>query len=106
MHEEFRVYDMLLMLKGNLTDEQIDNTVTDYKEFLLEKGCQVVAKNLGKTSLAYQVKNFENAVKIQFFYLGNGEVTKSLNIKIQRDDAVLKSTIIKFNKVEELQLSA
>ena len=66
-----------------------------YKDFLTEKGSQVMVKNQGKRSLAYPIKNVETATAVQFVYLGNGELNKQLGVEIQRDEYVLRATTTK-----------
>jgi len=91
MKKELELYELILLLKFTTTEQETISKTEYYRDFLIEKGSQVLVKNQGKISLAYPIKGFDIATSIQFIFLGNGELIKQLNVEIQRDDVILRS---------------
>ena len=95
MKKELRIYELVLLFKINNTEQETTALIEEYRNFLTEKGSQVMIKNRGKTSLAYPIKDFDTAMDVQFIYLGNNDLIKELNVKIQRDTNVLRAITTK-----------
>lgn len=95
MKKELELYELILLFKFTSTEAETVEKIQAYKDFLTEKGSQVMVKNQGKRSLAYPIKNVETATSVQFVYLGNGELNKQLGVEIQRDEYVLRATTTK-----------
>ena len=95
MKKELGMYELVLLFKYNSTEKTVAEKIEYYKEFLTQKGSQVMAKNCGKKSLAYMIKGFDSAVSVQLVFLGNGELLKSLNVEIQRDESILRAVTTK-----------
>ena len=92
MKKELELYEIVLLL-NNTSD--ITSRIEFYRDFLVQKGSQVMVKNHGKVSLAYPIKGLDTATSIQLVYLGNGTLGKELNIEIQRDESVLRALTTK-----------
>jgi small subunit ribosomal protein S6 len=90
MQEELKMYELVLFFKISLTEQELKTKIERYRDFLTEKGSQVMVKNNGKISLAYAIKNFDTAMYIQMIYLGNGQVIKQLDTELQRDESLLR----------------
>tara|TARA_B100000475_G_C14985027_1_gene309862 strand:- start:219 stop:539 length:321 start_codon:yes stop_codon:yes gene_type:complete len=95
MKKELELYELVLLFKITSTDGETNERIQFYKNFLTERGSQVMVKNQGKRSLAYPIKGFETANSVQFVYLGNGDIIKQLNVEIQRDTAILRDITTK-----------
>lgn len=95
MDTELKMYELVLFLKVTSTEQELKAKIERYRDFLTEKGSQVMVKNNGKISLAYPIKNFDTAMYIQVIYLGNGELIRSLDVEIQRDESILRSVTTK-----------
>ena len=95
MKKELELYELVLLLKFTSTEAETSEIIQRYKDFLIEKGSQVMVKNHGKRSLAYPINGFDTATSVQLVYLGNGEVIKQLNVEIQRDEFILRSITTK-----------
>ena len=95
MKTELELYELVLLLKFTSTEVETNERIQRYKDFLTERGSQVMVKNQGKRSLAYPIKGFETATSVQFVYLGNGELIKLLNTELQRDEFILRSITTK-----------
>ena len=95
MKKELELYELVFMLKFNSTEEETNETIEKYRNFLVDKGSQVMVKNHGKRTLSYQIKGFDTATYIQMVYLGNGLLVNQLNQQIQRDESILRSITTK-----------
>jgi len=95
MNKELDLYELILLLKYTVTEAETAEKIELYRDFLAEKGSQVMVKNHGKRSLAYPIKGFETATFVQLVYCGNGDLIKEINVEIQRDDAILRAITTK-----------
>ena len=95
MRKELGLYELVLFLKFTTVEEVTKERINFYKNFIAERGSQVMVKNYGKKSLAYPIKGFELATSIQIVYLGNNDLIKQINVEIQRDESVLRSLTTK-----------
>ena len=106
--KELELYELVLLLKFTTVEESTREKIDFYKDFIKEKGAQVMVKNHGKKSLAYPIKGFETATWVQVVYLGNGDLIKQLNTELQRDESVLRTVTTKLidDNVAEMFKSA
>ena len=93
--KELKLYELVLLLKFTTAEEVTAERVNSYRDFIKEKGTQVMVKNHGKKSLAYPIKSFETATYVQIVYVGNDNLIRQINTKIQRDEFVLRSVTTK-----------
>ena len=93
--KELELYELVLLLKFTTVEETTRERINFYKDFIKDKGTQVMVKNNGKKSLAYPIKGFESATSVQIVYLGNDTLIKQINTEIKRDDFVLRGLTTK-----------
>ena len=95
MNKELELYELILLLKHTSTEAETTEKVEHYRDFLTEKGSQVMVKNHGKRSLSYPIRGFETATFIQLVYCGNGNLITDIGTQIKRDESVLRSITTK-----------
>ena len=95
MKKELEIYELVLLIKFTLSEQDITSKLEYYKDILVTKGSQVMIKNCGKKSLAYPIKGFDTAISLQLVYLGNGDLIKLLNTEIKRDESILRAITTK-----------
>ena len=93
--KELELYELVVLLKFTAVQEATSERINFYKNFIKDKGTQVMIKNHGKKSLAYPIKGFETATSVQIIYLGNDALIKQINVELQRDDFVLRGLTTK-----------
>jgi len=93
--KELELYELVLLLKFTTVEDATRKRIDFYKDFIKDKGTQVMVKNHGKKSLAYPIKGFETATSVQFVYPGNDALIKQINVELQRDEFVLRSLTTK-----------
>ena len=101
--KELELYELVLLLKFTTVEDTTRERLDFYKNFIKDKGSQVMVKNNGKKSLAYPIKGFEIATSVQIVYLGNDTLIRQINTEIQRDEFVLRGLTTKLmNKSNEV----
>ena len=93
--KELELYELVLLFKFTTVEETTRERIEFYRDFIKEKGTQVMVKNHGKKSLAYPIKGFETATSVQLVYPGNDTLIKQINVEIQRDEFVLRGLTTK-----------
>jgi small subunit ribosomal protein S6 len=93
--KELELYELVLLLKFTTVEDTTRERLDFYKNFIKDKGSQVMVKNNGKKSLAYPIKGFEIATSVQIVYLGNDTLIRQINTEIQRDEFVLRGLTTK-----------
>ena len=93
--KELELYELILLVKFTSTESETNDRIQRYKDFLTERGSQVMVKNQGKRSLAYPIKGFDTATSVQIVYLGNGDLVKQIGTEIQRDEFILRAITTK-----------
>ena len=93
--KELELYELVLLLKFTTVEESTRKKVDFYKDFIKDKGAQVMVKNHGKKSLAYPVQGYQTATWVQIVYLGNNALTRQINVQVSRDDFILRSLTTK-----------
>ena len=102
--KELELYELVVLFKFTTSEDTTEERVNFYKDFIKDKGTQVMVKNHGKKSLAYPIKGFDTATSVQFVYPGNDTLIKQINVELQRDEFVLRSLTTKLmdQKVAEM----
>ena len=88
--KELELYELILLLKYITVEDATREKIDFYRDFIKDKGTQVMVKNNGKKSLAYPIKGFESATLVQIVYLGNKNLVRQINMEIQRDEFILR----------------
>lgn len=90
MQKDLELYEILYLVNPTFTETELETKVDFYRDFLTQRGSQVMVQNRGKRSLSYNIKGFESASYIQMTYVGNQKLIKSLDVAISRDDSILR----------------
>jgi ribosomal protein S6 len=95
MKKEIELYEVVYLINPSFTQQEVEDKVNYYQDFLTSKGSQVMIQNRGKRSLSYPIKGFQTANYIQMFYLGNGELVNIFNKEVKRDTSILRTLTTK-----------
>jgi small subunit ribosomal protein S6 len=93
--KELALYELVFLMKFTTVEETTRERINFYRDFIADKGSQVMVKNHGKKSLAYPIKGFETVTSVQMVYLGNDSLIRQINTEIQRDEFVLRGLTTK-----------
>ena len=93
--KELQLYELVVLMKFTTVDDATQERIDFYRDFITEKGTQVMVKIFGKKSLAYPIKGFESATSVQIVYLGNDTLNRQINTELNRDEFILRSLTTK-----------
>ena len=97
-------YEMMYILRPDLTEDQVQETINKYKDFLSEQGSEdIKIQNRGKRRLAYEIKNFQDGIYIQMNYRGNGKQVAPLERAMRLSDEVIRYLTLAFKEEQPEQ---
>ena len=100
-------YEMMYILRPDLSEEQVGTAIQKYQGFLSDHGAEnIQIQNRGKRRLAYPIKKYLDGIYIQMNYQADGtqvapleramrlgeEVIRYLTIRLTRKSAVVTET--------------
>ena len=84
-------YEMMYILRPDLTEDQVQETINKYKDFLSEQGAEdIQIQNRGKRRLAYEIKKFQDGTYILMNYRANGKQVAPLERAMRLSDEVIR----------------
>ena len=92
-------YETVFILNPVLSDEQIQETVKKYEDFLVSKGAKMVAKeDWGLRKLAYAIQHKKSGFYHLFEYEAPGEVIEPLELEFRREERMMRYLTVKLDK--------
>ncbi len=90
------VYETMYILRPDLTDEQVEQTVTKYENLLKEQGSDnIQIQNRGKRRLAYEINRHRDGIYIQMNYTGPGNAIALLERAMRLSEEVIRYLTLK-----------
>lgn len=84
-------YEMMYILRPDLSEEQVNESVNKYNNFLSENGAENInILNRGKKRLAYPVKRFLDGIYIQVNYEADGKQVAPLERAMRISEDVIR----------------
>jgi small subunit ribosomal protein S6 len=91
-------YEMMYILRPDLSEEQVQQEVTKYKDFLADYNTQnLEVKILGKRRLAYPIKKHLDGVYVQMNYEGDGKQVAPIERAMRLSDEVIRYLTLKID---------
>jgi len=91
-------YEMMFVLRPDLTQEQVNGQMRKYRDFLKENGAEKVSLEVwGKRRLAYPIQKFQEGIYILTYYTGDGSQVASIERDMRLGDEVLRYLTIKLD---------
>lgn len=92
-------YETIFVMTPVLSDDQLKETVNDYKTFLKEKGAEIVKEdNWGLKKLAYPIKKKSTGFYHLFEFKAPGTAIAELEVAYGRDERLLRFITVKLDK--------
>ena len=89
-------YEMMFILRPDLTQDQINKELHKYRDFLKENGAQKVSIEVwGKRRLAYLIQKFQDGIYILTYYTGDGTQVAKIEKDMRFSEQVLRYLTIK-----------
>jgi small subunit ribosomal protein S6 len=84
-------YETIFVLTPVLTSEQIESTITKFRNFLLEKEVEIVHEEaIGLKKLAYPIQHKNTGIYHLIEFKAKPEVIASLEIAYKRDENIVR----------------
>ena len=100
--KELDIYEVLYLVNPNFTDEELENKIEFYRNFVIKNGSSAAIKNCGKKDLSYNLKKQTSANYIQMVYVGNNKIIESINQEMNRDEQILRHFTTKLIEIPEM----
>ncbi|NLC28057.1 MAG: 30S ribosomal protein S6 [Campylobacteraceae bacterium] len=98
-----RHYELLLVFKPTLTEEEIQQKTTLMKEVLEKNGAKIASVlEMGTRRLAYEVKKFERGTYFIFYFQAPSVAIQEVERLIRINEDVIKFMTVKFEKRKEI----
>ena len=92
-------YETIFVMTPVLSDDQLKETVNDYKTLLKEKGAKIVNEdNWGLKKLAYPIQKKSTGFYHTFTFDAPGTAIAELEIAYGRDERLLRFITVKLDK--------
>ncbi|HBW57045.1 MAG TPA: 30S ribosomal protein S6 [Oscillatoriales bacterium UBA8482] len=90
------VYETMYILRPDLNDEQVGQSISKYETLLKDQGAQnIQIQNRGKRRLAYDIDKHREGVYVQMNYEGPGAQIAVLERSMRISDEVIRYLTIK-----------
>ena len=97
-----RTYEAMMILKPNLTDEEVEESIQKYTNMIQEAGGEIInLENWGKRRLAYEMDKEREGIYIIINFKVKPEHVDSINKSMRLDPKVHRHMIVRVNKNED-----
>jgi len=94
-----RSYEMMYILRPDLSEEQVEEIVNKYTNFLKENGVEnIEIQHRGKRRLAYPIKKYLDGIYIQMNYEADGTQIAPLERAMRLSEEVIRYLTIKLKE--------
>ena len=92
-------YETVFILTPVLSEEQMKEAVKRYKEYLKDKGAEMVhEENWGMKKFAYPIQKKSTGFYYLIEYKADGEIIKPLEVEFKRDERIMRFLTVKLDK--------
>lgn len=97
-------YEMMFILRPDLTHEQVNKQLHKYRDFLKQNGAQKVSVDVwGKRRLAYPIDKFLDGIYILTHYTGDGSQVALIERDMRLSETVIRYLTTKLDKGFEFE---
>lgn len=95
-------YEMMYILRPDLSEEKVREAVDKYQSFIAERGAEnIQIQNRGKRRLAYPIKKFLDGIYIQMNYQADGTQIAPLERAMRLGEEVIRYMTLKIKPQAE-----
>ena len=92
-------YETVFILNPVLSEQQIEETVKKFEDYLKKNGGKMVSKeNWGLKKLAYPIQNKKSGFYHLFEFTAPGEVIGGYELEFRRDERIMRFLTVKLDK--------
>jgi small subunit ribosomal protein S6 len=94
-------YEMMYILRPDLGEDQLQQQVKKYQEFLQNNGVENLEVQIrGKKRLAYPIKKFQDGIYVLMNYQADGSQIASLERAMRLSEEVIRYLTIKLKDIK------
>lgn len=94
-----RNYEMMYVLRPDLSEEQVNLAVTKYNDLLTELGASDIDVDIwGRRRLAYPIKKFQDGIYVLLQYDAPGQQVAPLERAMRLSEDVIRYLTLKLDK--------
>ncbi len=98
------IYELMFILRPDLSQDQVVNQMRKYRDLLKEFGAEKVSIEVwGKRRLAYEVDRFQDGIYVLTYFSGDGSQVAPLEKNMRLSDEVIRYLTIKHDKDIEFE---
>ncbi|MFH1789648.1 MAG: 30S ribosomal protein S6 [bacterium] len=90
-------YELLLTLPGTLTDQEVEDQISEIKNLIEQNACLPEINSLGKIRLAYPIKQIRYGYYYTIIFESEPENVAKISEKLRLNKLVLRSIFNKYN---------
>ena len=92
-------YETVFIMTPVLSEEQMKETVKKFKDYLLDKGAEMVLEdNWGMRKLAYHIQKKSTGFYHLFEFKAEGSIIRDFEVAFKRDERILRFLTVKLDK--------
>ncbi|WP_448562103.1 30S ribosomal protein S6 [Trichothermofontia sp.] len=89
-------YETMYILRGDLSDSQVDQEIEKYQSLLREAGAEILeTQHRGRRRLAYEIKRQREGTYVQMNFKANGAVIAAMERAMRLSEEVIRYLTIK-----------
>ncbi|MBC6418639.1 MAG: 30S ribosomal protein S6 [Prochloron sp. SP5CPC1] len=89
-------YEMMYILRPDLSEERVEQEIQKYRDFITEYGAEEIEiQNRGKRRLAYPIIKYQDGIYIQMNYNASGKQVAPLEKAMGLSDEVIRYLTMK-----------
>lgn len=98
-----RHYELLVVYKPTLTEEELSAKISSQKEIMEKNGASIASLiDMGQRKLAYQVQKFERGVYKVFYFTAPTSSILEIERLIRLNEDIIKFLTVKFETKKEI----
>ena len=99
---DIKSYELVMIIRGDLTDEEGQESINSYKELLTSSGGTLkYESHWGRRKLAYEIKKLNFGIYHLLYIEGDTELVEKLKKNFGFDEKIIKYFLIKADNLED-----
>jgi small subunit ribosomal protein S6 len=91
-------YETVFILNPVLSEQQVEETVSQFEDYLTSKGAQMVSKeDWGLKKLAYEIQHKKSGFYHLFEFKAPGEIISGFETEFKRDERIMRFLTVKLD---------
>ena len=95
-------YETMYILRPDISDEAVDNTIGKYQDMIKEKGGEILeTQHRGKRRLSYEINRFREGIYIQMNYQAPGDTIFPMERDMRLSEDIIRYLTLVVDEPQE-----